>query len=155
MEMEGLPPGDPRRYPKTPRVSAHVTVRKGDQVLLIKRGGEPYKGMWAPPGGGVELGETVYEAGKREVREESCVEVEIEGIQKIDDHIVRDAHGNVEVHTIVIRLLARYVSGTPEAGSDAAEVGWFTLDQAKELPLTPRARASVLQPMRKPNGGGL
>jgi len=69
-----LPPGDSRIYPKSPRVSAHTTVLKDDKVLLIKRGYQPYKDTWAPPGGGVELGETVFEAGKREVREESAVE---------------------------------------------------------------------------------
>ena len=78
-----LSPGDPRRYPKTPRVSAHTIVRKDDRILLIQRGGEPFKGTWAPPGGGVNLGETVYDAGKREVLEETGIECEIEGVQEL------------------------------------------------------------------------
>ena len=145
--MDSLPLDDPRRYPKSPRVSAHVIVRKDNQVLLIKRGGEPFKGMWAPPGGGVELGETVYEAGKREVHEESSVEIEIEGIQEIEDFIRRDAQGKVEIHVILIRLLARYVSGTAKAGDDATEVGWFTIDELDELPLRTNIRDLILQAM--------
>ena len=141
--MDGLPPGDPRRYPQFPRVSAHVMVRKDNKVLLIQRGGEPYKGTWAPPGGGVELGETVYDAGKREVREESGVEVEIEGIQEIQDFIRRDKAGNVEAHTILIRLLARYVSGTPRAASDAADIGWFALNEIDKLTMSDKARELV------------
>ena len=145
--MDSLPPDDPRRYPKSPRVSAHVIVRKDNRVLLIKRGGEPFKGMWAPPGGGVELGETIYEAGKRELHEESSVEIEIEGIQEIEDFIRRDAQGKVEIHVILIRLLARYVSGTAKAGDDATEVGWFTIDELDELPLRTKIHDLILQAM--------
>jgi 8-oxo-dGTP diphosphatase len=143
--MEGLPPGDPRRYPQRPRVSAHVTVIRDDQVLLVKRGFEPYKGMWAPPGGGVELGETVYEAGKREVLEETSIEVEIKDIQEIEDHIVRDARGQIEVHTVIIRLLARYIRGTPEGGDDAVEARWFSLAEVMQLPIPPGALKSVIR----------
>ena len=143
--MSILPPGDPRRYPKSPRVSAHVIVRKDNQVLLIKRGGEPFKGMWAPPGGGVELGETVYDAGKREVLEESGIECEIEGIQEIDDQIYRDAQGKVEVHTIIMRLLARYISGTVKASDDAADAGWFTIDELDGLHIPEKMRDLILQ----------
>ncbi|MFC1952918.1 NUDIX hydrolase [Chloroflexota bacterium] len=130
--MVDLPPGDSRRYPKSPRVSANVTVLKDNEVLLIKRGYQPYKDTWAPPGGRVELGETVLEGGIREVREESAVECEIEGILKIDDHIRFDAEGKVEVHMVLIRLLAKNVRGTPKAGSDAADVGWFTIENWKD-----------------------
>jgi 8-oxo-dGTP diphosphatase len=143
--MDKFLPGDPRRYPQFPRVSAHVMVCRDNKVLLIQRGGEPYKGTWAPPGGGIELGETVYDAGKREVREESGVEVEIEGIQEIQDFIRHDKDGNVEAHTILIRLLARYVNGTPKAASDAADIGWFTLDEINELPMSDKARELVIK----------
>jgi len=143
--MSILPPGDTRRYPNRPLISAHVIVRKDNKVLLIKRGGEPFKGMWAPPGGGVELGETVYDAGKREVLEETGIECEIEGIQEIDDQIYRDGEGKVEVHTVIMRLLARYVSGTAKASDDAADAGWFTIDELDELSLPTRIRNLVLR----------
>ena len=142
-----LPPDDLRRYPKTPRVSAHTMIKNddGDKVLLIKRGGNPWKGTWAPPGGGVELGETVYEAGKREVMEEAGVEVEIDGVQKIDDRIRLDNAGKVESHTIIIRLMSRYISGTPKAGSDAADIGWFGIDDLDGLEMDPKAKELVIQ----------
>lgn len=141
--MSILSPGDPRRYPKTPRVSAHTFVRKDDRVLLIKRGGEPFKGTWAPPGGGVELGETVYEAGKREVLEETGIECEIDGVQEIDDQIYLDADGNVEVHTVIIRLLARYAGGEPAANSDAADAGWFAIGDLDRLDIPERLRNMI------------
>jgi 8-oxo-dGTP diphosphatase len=140
-----LSPGDPRRYPTTPRVSAHTIVRKGNRILLIQRGGEPFKGTWAPPGGGVELGETVYDAGKREVFEETGIECKIEGIQEIDDQIYLDEDGKVEVHTVIIRLLARYVGGEATANSDAADAGWFSIDELDGLLIPEKLREIVLR----------
>jgi 8-oxo-dGTP diphosphatase len=141
--MSILPPGDSRRYPKTPRVSAHTIVRKDNRVLLIKRGGEPFKGTWAPPGGGIELGKTVYDAGKREVFEETGIECEIEGIQEIDDQIYLDPDGKVEVHTVIIRLLAGYIGGEAKAGSDAADARWVTNDDLEGLDIPDKLRETV------------
>ena len=140
-----LPPGDPRRYPKTPLISAHTIVRRDNRVLLIQRGGEPFKGTWAPPGGGVDLGETVYDAGKREVLEETGIECEIEGVQEIDDQIYLDSDGKVEVHTVIIRLLARYIGGEMKADSDAADAGWFTVDELDKLPIPEKLREIILR----------
>jgi 8-oxo-dGTP diphosphatase len=149
-EMDGLPPGDSRRYPKSPVVIAAVLVRKDDRVLLAKRGGEPYKGLWAPPGGSVELGETVFEAGKREVREETAIDIEIEGIQEIDDFIRHDAEGMVQAHLVIIRLLGSYVGGTARADSDADDVGWYSIDELENLPLRPGVRELAMRAMSWP-----
>ena len=138
--MDGLPLGDSRRYPKSPVVIAAVIVRKGDKILLAKRGGEPYKGLWAPPGGSVELGEAVFEAGRREVREETGVDTEINGIQEVEDFIRRDAEGMVQAHLIIIRLIGSYAGGTAKADSDADDVGWYSVDELDSLPLRPRVR---------------
>jgi 8-oxo-dGTP diphosphatase len=136
--MDGLPTGDPRRYPQSPVLIAAVLVRRDNKVLLIKRGGEPYKGLWAPPGGGVELGETVFQAGIREVREESGVDIDIEGIQEVEDFIRRDTEGRVQAHLAIVRLIGRYTGGTAKADSDADDVGWYSIDQLDSLPLRPR-----------------
>lgn len=145
--MDGLPPGDSRRYPRSPVVIAAVIVRRGDRILLAKRGGEPYKGLWAPPGGGVELGETVFEAGKREVREETGIDIEIDGIQEVEDFIRRDADGLVQAHLVIIRLLGSYAGGTARADSDADDVGWFSLDELDNVPLRPRVRELATKAM--------
>ena len=143
--MDSLPSGDPRKYPTSPVVVAAVLVRRDDKVLLAKRGWEPYKGLWAPPGGSVELGETVYQAGKRELREETGIDAEIVGIQTVEDLIHRDEEGTVETHIIIIRLLGRYLRGTAKADSDADDAGWFSVDELEGLPLRPGVRELVTE----------
>ena len=101
--------------------------------------------MWAPPGGGVELGETVFDAGKREVLEETGIVCEIEGVQEIDDQIYLDSDRKVEVHTVIIRLLAKYISGEIIASSDANDAGWFTVDELDELHIPDKLRKLMSQ----------
>ncbi len=143
--MDGLPPGDTRRYPKSPVLIAAVVVRKDGKILLAKRGGEPYKGLWAPPGGSVELGETVFDAGKREVREETGIDTEILGIQEVEDFVRRDADGKVQAHLVIIRLIGSYAGGTAKADSDADDVGWYSVADLDRLPLRPRVRELAMR----------
>ena len=93
-----------REYPDTPMVGVGVIVFDNDsRILLIQRGNEPSKGLWALPGGLVELGEETKAAAKREVAEECSIEVEIGDVivvkpgQKIPasgSHSVSAAGGN-------------------------------------------------------------
>jgi len=60
-----------REYPARPIVGVGVVVCRGEEVLLIRRGQPPRLGQWSLPGGGQEVGETIEEAVRREVREET------------------------------------------------------------------------------------
>ena len=150
--MDGLPYDDPRRYPTSPVLVAAVLVRKDDKVLLAKRGWDPFKGLWAPPGGSVELGETVFQAAKRELREETGIDAEVIGIQTVEDLINRDKEGKVETHITIIRLLGKYISGIAKAESDADDVGWFSIDELDGLPLRPGVRELVTEALSLPQG---
>jgi len=134
-----------RWYPQYPMIAVHPIVYKDERILLAKRAKEPSKGKWAVPGGRVELGETVYNAGKREVLEECSVEIEIERIFDITDSIIPDTEGRISYHFVVIYLFARYKSGNIQAQSDAEDVGWFTLDEAAELDLAPKMQLLLKQ----------
>jgi 8-oxo-dGTP diphosphatase len=62
-----------KKYPDLPRVGVGAVVIRDNKILLIKRGIAPSKGLWAIPGGNLELGETLREAAEREIMEETGV----------------------------------------------------------------------------------
>ena len=71
---------------------AGVIVRDGE-ILLVRRGVEPSKGKWSVPGGSVEWGETLVEALKREVREETGLEIEVGEVAGVYDLVIEGDAG--------------------------------------------------------------
>jgi ADP-ribose pyrophosphatase YjhB (NUDIX family) len=65
-----------RQYPSQPLVGVGSIIIHQSKILIVKRANEPAKGLWSVPGGVVELGEHLHEAVKREVKEETGLEVE-------------------------------------------------------------------------------
>ncbi|MEX0874260.1 MAG: NUDIX domain-containing protein [Actinomycetota bacterium] len=92
-----------------------LIVREG-KVLLIRRGKEPYKDHWSLPGGGIERGERVREAVRREVNEETGLEVDV-------GHVAgyREERVGQDDHCIIIAFNCTVTSGELRAGDDAAE----------------------------------
>ncbi|HEY98447.1 MAG TPA: NUDIX hydrolase [Dehalococcoidia bacterium] len=129
-----------RWYPRAPIAGVGVVVFKDGKILTIKRGQEPSKGKWSIPGGRIELGETAQEAGRREVKEECSIDVQIERVLDAASNIIRDEEGRIKYHFVIIDLLARYVSGELRAQSDAEECRWVTPGEIAELDLTPLLR---------------
>jgi len=114
-------------YPR-PAVTVDVAVvtrEKDRRVLLIKRKQEPFAGIWALPGGFIEMDETLEDAARRELKEESGAEIEtIEQVAAFDDP-GRDPRGR----TISILYLAEVNAEDLQvyAADDAAEIGWHRL----------------------------
>jgi 8-oxo-dGTP diphosphatase len=134
--MAGPDNSDRRWYPENPRVGVGVVVIKDGCLLMVKRSKEPAKGKWSIPGGGLELGETLYDGARREVLEECSVAVEIERVLDAAERIIRDEDGRVKYHFVLVDMLGRYVSGEAGAQSDAEECRWVAIGEMDGLDIT-------------------
>lgn len=109
------------------------------KVLLIKRGAEPYKGQWANPGGFVEVsddddqGEDLEDAARRELFEETGIKVgTMEQIGTFGSP-KRDPRGRVI--TVAYMAVVDQKDHVVEAGDDASDARWFTLEEADRINL--------------------
>lgn len=101
-------------------------------LLLVQRAGEPYKGMWALPGGFVQMEETLEEAALRELREETGVQdLYLEQLYTYGDP-GRDPRGRV-VTVAYFALIPTGNAAPPDAGSDAASARWFPVQDYPPL----------------------
>jgi 8-oxo-dGTP diphosphatase len=105
------------------------------RVLLVRRGHPPSEGLWAIPGGGVELGETLQEAAEREIMEETGLTIRAGDPVYTFDVILRDDAGRVQFHYVIVDLLAHYVSGELHSGDDARDARWVTSGELEKLPV--------------------
>jgi 8-oxo-dGTP diphosphatase len=109
------------RY-KTRAVTVDAVVVNNDNVLLIKRGNEPYKGCWALPGGYMDYDETAGEACCRELTEETGLKAG--GLYFIGEFSQPGRHPD---QCISLAFLITEWQGKPAAGDDAREAKWFPL----------------------------
>ena len=96
------------------------------KILLVERGKEPLKGYWSLPGGIVETGEKLEEGIRREVAEETGLDVDPYFMFEIFERIMPDAEGKPEYHYVLIDYLCRRLSGEPVADSDVSRVAWVS-----------------------------
>jgi 8-oxo-dGTP diphosphatase len=116
-----------------PALTVDIVVLAADppsSVLLIERGGEPFAGSWALPGGFVESDERVVSAAARELREETGVEAGPMQLLGVYDTPGRDPRGP----TVSVVFVMRADEELEASGADdAADARWFPLDALPEL----------------------
>ena len=118
-------------------------LNEAGEVLLAQRGplAKNERGTWEIPGGGVEFGETLEVALKREILEEIGVEIKIISLLQVCDHILPAE----KQHWVSPTYLCRIVSGEPiikEPGK-CTDIGWFSLEVAAQLPLSQVTKADI------------
>lgn len=101
-----------------------VLVRRGREVLLVRRAIDPGKGQWSFPGGFQDYGETAAETARREVLEETGLSIRLE---RVLDVALSRANPHKLVNVVV--YLARAVAGELAAADDALEARFFGLDE--------------------------
>src|SRR4051812_10462942 len=115
---------------RVPCVGA-VVVDDAGRLLLIQRGRPPAVGRWSLPGGRVDDGETVVDAVRREVREETGLDVQVGAlVGRVELPGVEGAVYEVHDHAAVV------VGGELRPGDDAADVRWVDVDELAALPVT-------------------
>jgi 8-oxo-dGTP diphosphatase len=116
---------DIRTYPERPYLAVSAAILRDGKVLVVRRARKPALHIYTLPGGAVESGETLAEAVKREVREETRLDIEPVALAGEREVIVRDAQGRVERHFVILCFAARWLSGEPKLNEELDDVRWL------------------------------
>ncbi|MFB4308938.1 NUDIX hydrolase [Actinomadura sp. GTD37] len=127
-------PNAPQANSLVPSVNVVVENDKGE-ILMIRRTDND---NWALPGGAIDLGESVTQAGIRETKEETGIDVEITGLVGIysdPKHLIHYTSNNEVRQEFSIVLRARPTGGTPTLSDESSKVQWSPLSEATDLPM--------------------
>jgi ADP-ribose pyrophosphatase YjhB (NUDIX family) len=132
-----------REFPARPTVGIGVAVLRDSAVLMVRRGRAPAEGSWSLPGGAQKLGETVEQAARRELAEETGLLVEALFLAGCVDSIHGDPDGRIRYHYTILDFCARYAGGQARPGGDAAEVKWVDMNRLDELNIWSEAQRII------------
>lgn len=139
--------------PARPVVGVGVVCFRGGEVLLVRRGKPPRQGEWSLPGGKLEWGESVRDGALRELAEETGVRAEIAClVDVIDGLFPGEGPAGLENHYVLIDFAARWLSGEPVAGDDAAEAQFFPLEQALRTVTWPETQRVIRESWERCGG---
>jgi ADP-ribose pyrophosphatase YjhB (NUDIX family) len=139
--------------PARPVLGAAAVVVHDGRVLLIRRGHAPDAGQWSIPGGGVELGEPIAAALRREIREETGLDVVVGEFLEVYERIERDDAGAVRFHFVILDYRCTVAGGELRAGDDAVEAVWADPAALDRYALAASVRRVIAAAMRSTPAG--
>jgi 8-oxo-dGTP diphosphatase len=140
---------------KNPIPTVDIIIQTGSLILLVKRKNEPFRGCMAIPGGFVNEGETVENAAKREVKEETLLDVELIDILGVYSDPKRDPRGH-NMSTVFIGKISETNNGIAKAAAadDALELRWIGLEEIPEEKFAFDHKSILMDYMKWRKSGG-
>ena len=132
-----------REFPAVPRVAVGALVVEAGKLLMICRAKAPGSGVWAIPGGGVEVGETLREAAEREIFEETGLQIRAGEPFYAFEIIEKDVQGKVRFHYVIVDLKAEVIGGELCPGDDALDVRWVSPRDLAGMPVSDKTRELI------------
>ncbi len=134
-----------REYPDRPVVGVGGVIICNGRALLIRRGSPPMVGQWSIPGGMLEVGETLLDGVRRELREETGIETRVLRLIEVFERIELDGGGKARYHYVILDYLCEVSAGKARAGSDVTDVAWASPAELENYSLTPTATRVILR----------
>jgi 8-oxo-dGTP diphosphatase len=127
---------DARAYPDRPYLAVSAAIIRNGHILVARRARGPALGIWTLPGGVVEAGETLIEALKREVAEETGMTVEPVALAGHREVVVRDDGGRVSRHFVILCFATRWIEGEPQLNEELSDARWLRPAELDRLTTT-------------------
>ena len=116
---------DPRAYPQHPYLAVSAAIIHDGKVLAVRRARKPAIELYTLPGGAVETGETLIEAVRREVQEETGLDVEPVALAGHREAIIPDAQGAVKHHFVILCFASRLIGGEIRLNDELDDARWL------------------------------
>ncbi len=119
--------------PSHPQLAVSAAIFRDDEVLLVRRARSPAKGFYSLPGGRVEFGESLHTALRREVDEETGLQIEIVGLAGWREVL---PSSNGAGHYLIMSFAARWLAREPSLNDELDDFRWLPPDHLGDLKLT-------------------
>jgi ADP-ribose pyrophosphatase YjhB (NUDIX family) len=145
---------DPRAYPDRPFLAVSAAIIRDGRVLVARRARGPALGVWTMPGGVVESGETLTEALKREITEETGLTIEPVALAGHREVVVHDDDRRVSRHFVILCFASRWIAGEPTLNDELAEARWLRPAELADLKTTEGLAEIVAAAFERMEHGG-
>jgi ADP-ribose pyrophosphatase YjhB (NUDIX family) len=119
-----------------PELAVSAAIFRNGEVLVVRRAGAPAKGLWTLPGGRVEVGETLVDALKREIVEETALSIDVIGLAGYREIILPQAVGERGRHFVILPFAAHWRFGDVVLNDELSDGRWMPIEAVTALPTT-------------------